>query len=228
MALAAALLMIGSAPPADRARPETPTGRTSYSLGHQIGRDLSSQGAAIDTEALRMGLLDGLSGALPQMEAREMAGLLAELKRRVTAAERATKRQESNRRLESGREFLERNKSRPGVVVRESGLQYEVIRDGSGSSPGAGDKVVLHYRGTTMDGKLFHDSRVRPGEPEILHVSGVVRGLTEALQLMKPGALWRLFVPPELAYGRRGPLKNHAVIFEVELISVAPAEVPGE
>lgn len=224
---AASLLLLGGAPADERSRPSGPSERASYSLGHQIGRDLARQGSAVDTEALRKGLMDGLSGAGPALDLQELRELLAALKRRVKAADRSRDREESRERIEAGREYLERNAARPGVVSLESGLQYEVLQRGRGNSPGPDDRVLVHYRGTTMDGKVFHDSRVHPDRPETLHVRGVVRGLTEALQLMKPGDLWKITLPPDLAYGRRGPLADHAVIFELELIAVLEEE-PGE
>lgn len=224
MALLSAVLLLGAS---SGPGPENPTDRASYSLGHQIGRDLAAQGSRLDLEAMRQGLRDGLSGSGPALDPAAMQRVLAELKRRIDSADRAREREEDLRRLEEGREFLSRNAKRAGVVTLESGLQYQVLDRGSGRSPGPGDKVIVHYRGTTVDGRIFHDSHVRPGKPETLHVSGVVSGLTEAFQLMSPGARWRIFLPPDLAYGRRGPLAGHAIIFEIELLSIVPAAGAG-
>ena len=105
-----------------------------------------------------------------------------------------------------------------------SGLQYEVLRAGTGKRPSSNDSVKVHYRSTLIDGTEFHDSSRSKGEPEMLHVSGVTRGLTEALQLMREGARWRLFLPADLAFGRRGPLADRTVIYEIELVSIEAGE----
>lgn len=221
-ALVGTILLLPGSTAADEPALRDPPDRAGYSLGHQIGLDLKLQGARVDPEALRRGLLDGLAGADPAFDPQEMQRLLAELKQEIEAAGRNRERAETAQREERGEEFLAANGSKPGVVTLESGLQYEVLQRGRGRKPGPGDKVVVHYRGATIDGPEFHDSRKRPGEPETLHVSGVIAGMTEALQLMREGARWRLFVPSRLAYGRRGPLAHHAVIFEIELITIEP------
>lgn len=197
-----------------------PVGRASYSLGHQIGLDLARQDTRIDPHALRRGLLDGLAGAEPAIAAETMEEALRELKRKVVATEREHDRLGAERHRKRGEDFLARNARDKGVVTLPSGLQYRILQKGRGRRPLATDKVIVHYRGTTLDGSEFHDSRKRPGEPEVLHVSGVVRGLTEALQKMKVGSRWQVFLPPELAYGRRGPLADHTVVFDVELIAI--------
>ena len=125
--------------------------------------------------------------------------------------------------LERGREFLAENGERPGVVTTASGLQYEVLASGAGTGaqPGPTDLVTTHYHGTFIDGKVF-DSSVDRGEPMEFRVDGVIPGWTEALQLMRPGDKWKLFVPSELAYGDRGNIgigANRVLIFEVELIA---------
>ena len=217
-----AMLFLGDGAGLEEPKLSDPMDRASYSLGHQIGRDLERQGSKIDAEALRQGLVDGLAGAEPAIDPQEMRQVLAELKRQVVATERQQRRVGEAQHRKQGEEFLAENSTGDGVVTRESGLQYKVIEGGSGKKPGPADKVVVHYRGTTIDGKEFHDSRKRPGKPETLHVSGVIRGMTEALQLMKVGAKWRLFVPPDLAYGRRGPLADHTVILDIELITIEP------
>jgi FKBP-type peptidyl-prolyl cis-trans isomerase FklB len=121
-----------------------------------------------------------------------------------------------------GKKFLEENKKKPGVITLPSGLQYKVIKDGEGVPPTINDKVTVHYHGTLIDGKVF-DSSVQRGKPIQLAVNGVIKGWTEALQLMKPGSKWQLFIPPALGYGEQGTNgiePNSVLIFEVELISV--------
>ena len=134
-------------------------------------------------------------------------------------ASRIERRQQA---LERGREFLAENGKRPGVVTTESGLQYEVLAsgDGTGAKPGPTDLVTTHYHGTLIDGQVF-DSSVERGEPMEFRVDGVIPGWTEALQLMRTGDKWKLYIPSELAYGERGNIgigPNSVLIFEVELI----------
>jgi len=219
MMLAAALLW--SACSADE-RPEIegPGDRASYSLGFQIGGDLKRQNQEVDADALLQGLRDGLGGASPALAPEAMNTILGELKQRIENSQRDRKLQQSTEYREQGRAFLESNAADEGVVTLPSGLQYKVLREGIGSSPGPSDKVKVHYRSTLIDGTEFHNSHQRGDEPETLHVSGVIRGLTEGLQLMKEGARWRLFIPADLAFGRRGPLADRTVIYEVELIAI--------
>jgi FKBP-type peptidyl-prolyl cis-trans isomerase FklB len=123
-----------------------------------------------------------------------------------------------------GEAFLAANAEKEGVVTLPSGLQYKVLQQGTGASPGPTDNVKVHYRSTLIDGTEFHSSYRGEGEPETLHVSGVMRGVTEALQLMREGDRWQLFIPADLAFARRGPLADRTVIYEVELISIEPGE----
>ena len=130
--------------------------------------------------------------------------------------------------LAKGQAFLEKNGKRKGVVTLESGLQYEVLTKGSGISPKSEDKVEVHYHGTLIDGEVF-DSSIDRGEPTSFQVDGVIKGWTEALQLMKQGAKWKLFIPADIAYGETGSNSigpNETLIFEVELIGITPKEIP--
>jgi FKBP-type peptidyl-prolyl cis-trans isomerase FklB len=201
-----------------------PAGRTGYSLGHQIGEDLKRQSMDIDADAMLRGLRDALGGADPSIPEEEMNALLVGLKRRIGASEKKGWRGEAERYRAEGSEFLAANATREGVVSLPSGLQYEVLRAGTGKRPSPNDSVKVHYRSTLIDGTEFHDSSRTQGEPETLHISGVTRGLTEALQLMREGARWRLFLPADLAFGRRGPLADRTVIYEIELISIEAGE----
>jgi FKBP-type peptidyl-prolyl cis-trans isomerase FklB len=132
------------------------------------------------------------------------------------------KNEKAEANLKSGQEFLEANKSKPGIVALPSGLQYEVLTEGTGAKPLATNKVTCHYHGTLIDGTVF-DSSVRRGQPATFPLNAVIKGWTEGLQLMPAGSKWRFFIPPHLGYGDRqvsaqiGP--NCALIFEVELIS---------
>ena len=198
--------------------------RASYSLGYQIGGDLERQATEIDADALLRGLRDALGGTAPSISPEEMSAILVGLKRKIEITQRQQKQQMAEKYRAEGEEFLAANAEKEGVVTLPSGLQYRVIKQGTGSSPGPSDKVNVHYRSTLIDGTEFHNSFQGEGEPETLHVSGVIRGMTEALQLMRQGARWQLFIPAELAYGRRGPLADRTVICEIELISIEPGE----
>jgi FKBP-type peptidyl-prolyl cis-trans isomerase FklB len=201
-----------------------PAGRAGYSLGHQIGGDLKRQTMQIDADTMLRGLRDALGGKAPSIPEEEMNALLVGLKKRIGASEKKGWRGDAEQYRAEGSEFLAANSTRDGVVSLPSGLQYEVLRAGTGNRPGPNDRVKVHYRSTLIDGTEFHDSTRPEGEPETLHVSGVTRGLTEALQLMREGARWRLFLPADLAFGRRGPLADRTVIYEIELVSIEAVE----
>ena len=134
------------------------------------------------------------------------------------------KNEKATANLKAGEEFLESNKQKPGVHALPSGLQYEIITEGNGPKPLASDKVTCHYHGTLIDGTVF-DSSVKRGQPATFPLNMVIKGWTEALQLMPAGSKWRLFLPPHLAYGDRqtgahiGP--NSTLIFEVELLDIS-------
>jgi FKBP-type peptidyl-prolyl cis-trans isomerase FklB len=198
------------------------TVRINYSLGYQIGGDFKRQGVEMDAEAVVQGIADALSGAEPKLSQPEMHQILVELKRTVEARQRARKGAESEAIHQAGIAFLEENKSKEGVRVTASGLQYKVVREGTGRSPEPLDTVTVNYRGTTVEGTEF-DSSYRRGEPAQFNVSGVIPGWTEGLQLMKEGGKYELYVPLDLAYGKRGPLAFQTLIFEVELLEVTPA-----
>jgi FKBP-type peptidyl-prolyl cis-trans isomerase FklB len=208
------------------AKPEidAPAGRAGYSLGYQVGGDLKRQTMEIDADAMLRGLRDALGGAGPSIPEEEMNALLVGLKEKIGAPEKKDRRGDAKRYRAEGSEFLAANAKTEGVVSLPSGLQYQGLRAGKGKRPGFDDRVKVHYRSTLIDGTEFHDSRQSGGEPETLHVSGVTRGLTEALQLMREGARWRFFLPADLAFGRRGPLADRTVIYDIELVSIAAGE----
>jgi FKBP-type peptidyl-prolyl cis-trans isomerase FklB len=199
---------------------QDPVGRASYSLGHQVGSDLLREGREIDPDALRRGLTEGLEGGSPALDPEVMGRLLVGLKQGIVATERRQRRDRTARKRLEAEAFLAENAKQPGIVALTSGLQYRIQRAGTGRKPGPAATVVVHYRSTTMDGSVVHDSRKNGGEPETLALRNVVPGLGAALQLMQEGARWELYLPPDLAYGRRGPLADRAVIMDVELISI--------
>lgn len=204
--------------------------KLSYSFGVNIGKNLKQQGVDVSLEALTQGIKDILLDLDPLMEQKEINEVLM-AHRTERLAKQAEKRQQmAEKNLQAGDAFLTENQKKTGVVVLPSGLQYEVIKLGTGKMPKPEDTVTTHYRGTFIDGKEF-DSSYERGEPATFPVKGVIAGWTEALQLMKEGAKWKLFVPAKLAYGENGRGKiepNSTLIFEIELISVNPKETSSD
>ncbi|MGB5279431.1 MAG: FKBP-type peptidyl-prolyl cis-trans isomerase [Gammaproteobacteria bacterium] len=198
---------------------ENETTRINYSLGHQIGGDFKRQGVEMDAEAVVQGIRDALSGNEPQLTPSEMKTTLMELKKNVVADQRKRGIEKELAYLAEGKEFMEENAKKEGVVTTESGLQYKVIEPGSGKSPGPQDQVTVHYKGTFIDGKPF-DSSYKKNKPATFRVNGVIKGWSEGLQLMKEGGKSQFFIPQNLAYGTRGPLAHRTLIFEVELLKV--------
>ncbi|MDT8366442.1 MAG: FKBP-type peptidyl-prolyl cis-trans isomerase [bacterium] len=197
--------------------------RVSYSLGYQIGVDFRQQNMDIDPDALLKGVEDSLADAEPQISREEMSKTLLDMKDRIEADQRQQKLAAVEGYRGEGRQWLADNATKEGVVALPSGLQYRVITAGSGRSPGPDDTVTVHYRGTTLEGAEFYNSRRGEGKPARFHVGSVIRGMSEGLKLMKEGGRWQFFVPADLAYGERGPVGEQAVIFDVELVSVEPS-----
>jgi FKBP-type peptidyl-prolyl cis-trans isomerase FklB len=183
-----------------------------YSLGYELGKDISRQELELAPQMLLKGVEDGMSGGKPLINTRQRQAALKQIKE--------TRAQEN---LEQAQAFLAANAEKEGVQTLPSGLQYKVIQTGEGKTPGAGDSVVVNYRGRLIDGTEF-DSSYERDKPATFRVNKVIKGWREALPLMKEGARWELFIPPELAYGKRGRpgviAPNSALIFEVELITV--------
>ena len=211
---------------ADDMKIESEADRISYSLGQQIGRDFKRQGVDLDAAALVRGFNDAYGGAEPALDREEMDATLGSLKGRISSAQReeaqerrARKQRETEEKRRAGQEFLAENGSKPGVKTLPSGLQYKVIKAGTGQKPGPQDVVRVHYRARLLNGHEFDSSYGSEG-PVSFSVNKMIRGWTEALQLMREGARWELYLPPELAYGRRGPLAGQTVIYEVELLGV--------
>jgi len=197
--------------------------RVSYSVGYQIGGDFKRQGVELNTESLVKGVQDARSGAEPLMTRQEMHQTLVDLKKKIMADERKRKKEEAEKVRKEGEAFLAANRKKKGVVTLSSGLQYKVIKEGTGKSPKATNEVTVHYRGTFIDGTEF-DSSYQRGTPATFQADSVIAGWKEAIPKMKEGAKWQLFVPADLAYGERGAgpniPPNAALIFEVELIRV--------
>ena len=197
--------------------------KVSYSVGYQVGGDFKRQGVELNPELLVKGVQDAMSGAKPLMTQQEMNKTLVDLKKKIVTAQREEQKKAADKNLADGKKFLESNAKKEGVTTLPSGLQYKVVAKGTGASPKKTDSVTVHYKGTLLDGTEF-DSSYKRGQPATFRVDGVIAGWTEALQLMKPGAKWQLFIPANLAYGERGAGSrigpNSTLIFEVELIKV--------
>jgi len=221
-AVAAALLLAGHAVAEEAPKLTDQKDKVSYSIGMDVGNNLKRQSIDVDVDLLARGMKDALAGGdtlLSPEEAREtLIALQQEL--REKALER--RKQDAERNRKEGEVFLAENGKKEGVVSLPSGLQYKILRSGDGSSPKATDTVETNYRGTLIDGTEF-DSSYKRGQPAVFPVNGVIAGWTEALQLMKVGDKWQLFIPSDLAYGERGagPIEPYAtLVFEVELLSI--------
>ena len=215
--LFSALCMAGDKPALKDAKD-----KESYSLGYQFGQTLKAQGLDLDMDVYTSGIQDALTGANPRLSQDEIRAAVMDLQKRLAAARQKEIKEMADKNLAEGQAFLAENKKKDGVVTLPSGLQYKVLAEGSGKMPKVTDSVTVHYRGTLIDGKEFDNSHKR-GQPATFQVGKVIRGWTEALQLMKEGSKWELFIPPQLAYGDRGTGSippNSTLIFEVELISV--------
>ena len=189
--------------------------KVSYSLGVNIASSLKQQGWELDAKSLSDAFVDVFNGNKLLIDEKEASSILQNYQQKI-----ANKTLEKNSTL--GKEFLEKNAKKDGVITTSSGLQYKILKEGEGESPKETEKVEVHYHGTLIDGTVF-DSSVDRGESITFPVNGVIPGWVEALQLMKTGAKFKLFIPSELAYGNRGQGKigpNSTLIFEVELISI--------
>jgi FKBP-type peptidyl-prolyl cis-trans isomerase FklB len=214
---AAMAAMATSAVAADKVDLKTDPEKNGYSVGYDIGRSIQRQLADLDAESMARGLKDAVSGVPPALPAQEMEQRFAAVRQ-----ESAKKIVEKNKK--DGEAFLAKNKGEKGVKTTASGLQYKVITPGKGKQPTAEDTVTVNYRGTLIDGTEF-DSSYKRNQPATFPVKGVIAGWTEALQLMKEGSKWMLYIPSTLAYGERGagPVigPNSTLVFEVELLSIS-------
>ena len=197
--------------------------REGYAVGISVGRNLVHQGIDVKLEAFMRGFKDAMSNKPSVLSLQESRDAMAALNVRSQSKRQKAASESTGKNTREGRAFLAANKKKEGVTTLPSGLQYQILTPGSGPKPTTQDRVVTHYRGTLIDGTEFDSSYAR-GRPATFPVTGVIRGWTEALQLMKVGAKWELFIPPELAYGARGSgnsIGPHAtLIFEIELLEI--------
>jgi FKBP-type peptidyl-prolyl cis-trans isomerase FklB len=202
---------------------QTQKEKSSYALGMNIASGLKKQMVDVDPDSLARGLKDELAGGKTLLTTEEAQAALAELQNEVRKKQEEEMQKVGEANMKEGAEFLAANKAKEGVVTLASGLQYKILTAGTGSKPTASDTVVCNYKGTLINGTEF-DSSYKRGQPASFPVSGVIKGWTEALQLMPVGSKWQLVVPPDLAYGSRGAGgvigPNATLIFEVELLSI--------
>jgi FKBP-type peptidyl-prolyl cis-trans isomerase len=203
--------------------------KASYALGQSMARSLQRGGLTtddVDTAIIGRGIRDALSNAKPALTEDQQKAALTALSTSARTKMEAKNKVAGDANIKAGEAFLAANKTKDGVVTLPSGLQYKIITAGTGPKPTAQDTVVCNYRGTLIDGKEF-DASAKHGGPASFPVSGVIKGWTEALQLMPVGSKWQLFIPPDLAYGARGAGPdigpNSTLVFEVELVSIKPA-----
>lgn len=191
--------------------------KASYAIGMSIGKKLHDDQMDVDTAILVRALKDALAGNKLLMTDDELRAALIQFQQDM-------RKEMIAKNLKEGDAYRATNKAKPGVVTLPDGLQYKILTEGNGPKPTAGDSVVCNYKGTFVDGKEF-DSSYKRGEPATFPVTGVIKGWTEALQMMPVGSKWQLVIPPDLAYGeqgRPGMPPNSTLVFEVELVKIAP------
>jgi FKBP-type peptidyl-prolyl cis-trans isomerase FklB len=205
--------------------------KVSYAIGMNIGTTLHRQAVEVDPNILLHGLEDAMAGGKTLLSEEEARATLTEFQNDIRKKQQEKMQQAGEANKKEGDAFLAANKAKEGVTTLPSGLQYKVLSAGKGPKPTASDSVVCNYRGTLIDGKEF-DSSYKRGQPATFPVGGVIKGWTEALQLMPVGSKWQLFVPSELAYGEHGTGgdigPNAVLIFEVELLSIQSKDTDKE
>jgi len=221
--------------PPTAAKPKTATAATtrpplktqkdkfSYAMGMNLGMNMKKQNVPIDPAIMARGLRDALAGTKTQLTEDEARAAITQMQQDMQKKMMEKMQAESAGNKKIGDAFLAENKTKPGVVTLPSGLQYKILTAGTGPKPTASDTVVCNYKGTLINGKEF-DSSYKRGQPATFAVGGVIKGWTEALQLMPVGSKWQLFIPADLAYGDRSPSPDigpgDTLIFEVELMSI--------
>ena len=229
--LAAAIGLLASFAAAAQDAPELKTDKDkfSYALGMNFGENFRNQGLDLDLAVFAKALAESFNGGKTAMTDREMQTLLATAVQEIRKKQAAQQAEKGAAAQKEGEAFLAANKTKEGVVTLPSGLQYKILKAGTGEKPTPDDTVVCNYKGTLINGTEF-DASEKHGGPATFPVKGVIAGWTEALQLMPTGSKWQLFVPSSLAYGAQGPGDigpNATLIFEVELVSIQKAAAPA-
>lgn len=219
-----------AAAPAAEVSLESTEQRLSYGIAFGLGQRMVQDGMPMDIDAFVAGYRDGASGQPGRMTQEEIASEMQAYQEKMVAEQQAVQAEMAEANLAAATAFLDENKAREGVMVTESGLQYEVLEAGEGATPGPEDTVEVHYTGTLVDGTEFDSSHKR-GQTVTFGVGQVIAGWTEALQLMPVGSKYKLYIPPELGYGAGGAGQmigpNSALVFEVELVSI-PSQAATE
>jgi FKBP-type peptidyl-prolyl cis-trans isomerase FklB len=200
----------------------TEKGKLSYAIGWDIGEDIQRRDQEFDVESVIAAIRDSAAGREPQVPADEMVALLTALQQKVRQEQAEAFQKLSEENQKASDDFLAANLSKTGIVALPSGIQYRIIDEGEGARPGMNSTVKVHYRGSKTNGLEFDSSFAR-GVPEEFQVENVLKGWQEVLPLMKTGATWQIFVPPELAFGARGnpPVgPNELLIFDLKLVEI--------
>ena len=204
---------------------KTPKEKFSYALGMNLGANLHKQSVDVDPNIVAQGLKAAMAGGKTLLTQEEAQAALMEVQNDLRKKQQEKMQVTGEANKKEGEAFLATNKAKEGVVALPSGLEYKILKPGTGPKPTASDSVVCNYRGTLLNGTEF-DSSYKRGQPATFPVGGVIKGWTEALQLMPVGSKWQLFIPSSLAYGERGAGgdigPNATLIFEVELMSIQP------
>jgi FKBP-type peptidyl-prolyl cis-trans isomerase len=210
-------------------KPESPEDRFSYAIGMNLGRSLKANEVKVNMDLLLKGLHDGIGGGQALLTDEEMQAAVQSVQQQVMAQQETKRKAEGEKNKVEGEAFLAKNKERAGVKTTASGLQYEVLKEGTGANPKATDTVTVNYTGTLRNGTKF-DSSVDRGQPATFVLNQVIPGWTEGVQLMKVGAKYKFYIPAALAYADRGAGNvigpNEPLIFEVDLLSIGQPEQP--
>jgi FKBP-type peptidyl-prolyl cis-trans isomerase FklB len=202
---------------------KTPKDKASYAVGLNIGQHLRTDSIDVDPKIVIQGINDALTGGKKLLTDQETQAALAALQNDMRKKQTELMQQAAGTNKKAGDDFLAANKTKEGVVTLPSGLQYKILKQGTGPKPTASDTVMCHYRGTLLNNTEF-DSSYKRGQPQAINLGQVIKGWNEALQLMPVGSKWQLFIPPQLAYGENamGPVigPNSTLIFEIELLSI--------
>lgn len=214
--------------PSSTTDPETEKEKISYSIGIDMAQSIEPFSDEIDLAMLLKGIEDKIQGKELLVSKEEALPLLQAFSEKLNTREAEKRLEAAQKNLKEGQDFLEKNKTKEGVITTKSGLQYIVLKEGEGKSPGKSDKIMVHYKGTLIDGTEF-DSSYKHGKPATFSIDQMIKGWTEGLQLMKEGGKYRLFIPADLAFGTRsadpiGP--NSALIFDIELLEVLDDQTP--
>jgi FKBP-type peptidyl-prolyl cis-trans isomerase len=210
---------------------DTAEARLSYGVALRMGQRMKSDGMIVDVDAYAAGLRDAMEDSEQKLTDEEIQAEMVAFQERIQAEQEAERERVATENAEKGAAYLEENAKREGVMVTESGLQYEIVEAGEGPHPTTDDSVEVHYEGKLIDGTVF-DSSIQRGQTVTFGVTQVIAGWTEALQLMRPGAKFKLHIPPELAYGAGGAGNmigpNATLVFDVELVSIVSPESGSE